>query len=251
MFNADLQNNVCLITGASRGLGRAMAIAAGDNGLDVGINYCSSKEAALRLEEELRDKGVNAYAIKANVGCKQEVDNMFAEIEYRLGPVSMLINNAGISLRALINETTEDQWQAVMDTNLKSAFLCSQRALAHMIRNRFGRIINIASIWGITGAAFESVYAASKGGLISLTKSLASELGPSGITVNAIAPGPIETDMLKGELSTQEKKNLAEEIPIGRLGYPEEIASACIYLLSKKASFINGQIISIDGGWKP
>jgi len=248
-FNQE--NCVCIVTGASRGIGAAIARTVAARGVSVAINYYSSEREALQLEEELRDRGFHALAVQADVGREEDVEAMFARVERKLGPVNMLINNAGISLRSLITETTEDQWQRVMDTNLKGAFLCCRRALPNMVRQRFGRIVNIASIWGITGASYESVYAASKGGLITLTKSLAGEVGPSGITVNVIAPGPVETDMLKGELDIQERLDLASEIPAGRLGFPEEIASACIYLLSWQASFINGQVISIDGGWKP
>ncbi len=251
MIFDEQKHYVCLITGASRGIGREIARAAAAQGIDVAINYYSSKHEAVKLEKELQAQGLNAIAVQADVGCEKDVEKMFSLIESKLGPVNMLINNAGISLRALITETTEVQWQKVMDTNLKGPFLCCRRALPDMIGKKFGRIINIASIWGITGASYEAVYAASKGGLLAMTKSMAVELGPSGITVNAVAPGPIQTDMLQGELSMQEIQNLANEIPLGRLGFPEEIASTCVYLLSSKAAFINGQVISIDGGWKP
>jgi 3-oxoacyl-[acyl-carrier protein] reductase len=175
---------------------------------------------------------------------------MFAQIEDKWGSVDLLVNNAGISLKRLFAETSEEEWQQVMDINLKGAFLCCRRALPAMIRNRFGRIVNIASIWGLRGASCESVYAASKGGLIALSRSLAMEMGPSGITVNVIAPGPVETDMLLQELDNDERAMLSEEIPLGRLASPDDVASACLFLLSPTASYINGQVLGLDGGWK-
>ena len=175
---------------------------------------------------------------------------MFARIEDKWGSVDLLVNNAGISLKGLLTETTEEEWQQVMDINLKGAFLCCRRALPAMVKKRFGRIVNIASIWGLRGASCESVYAASKGGLIALSRSLAMEMGPSGITVNVIAPGPVQTDMLLQELDSDERKALSEEIPLGRLASPDDVASACLFLLSPAASYINGQALGLDGGWK-
>lgn len=245
-----LKGRICLVTGASRGIGAAVARAVAAEGAGVAVNYFSSEREALLLVDELKALGVPALAVQGDVGSEADVEAIFKNIETELGQVDMLINNAGISLRALVTETSTAQWQKVMDTNLKGAFLCCRRALPHMIRQRFGRIVNIASVWGINGAACEAVYAASKGGLISLTKSLAKEVGPSGINVNAVSPGPVETDMLRKELDNEERNNLAAEIPAGRLGYPEEVASACVYLLSRHSSYINGQVLTIDGGWK-
>lgn len=246
-----LDNHVCLITGASRGIGAAIARKVAACGAKVAVNYFSSQEKALQLVYELRKYDISAIAVQGNVSNEKEVEAIFSCIESELGPVDMLVNNAGVDLRALVTETSVNEWQRVMDINLKGPFLCCRRALPEMIRARFGRIINISSIWGLTGASFESVYAASKGGLITLSKSLASEVGPSGITVNAIAPGAVETDMLLAELDHEERSELAREIPVGRLAQPREIAAACAYLLSDEASYINGQVLSIDGGWKP
>lgn len=251
MGKYDLKGLVCLVTGGSRGIGAAIVRALAAEGAKIAVNYLTSEKEAFQLVGDLTKEGISALAVRADVGSESDVEAMFAQIEAELGNVDILVNNAGISLRALLQETNEAQWQRVMDTNLKGAFLCCRRALPCMIRKRCGRIVNIASIWGITGASFESIYAASKGGLIILSKSLASEVGPSGITVNAIAPGPIATDMLAGEIDANDKAELVEEIPVGRLGYPDEVASACLFLLSSDASYVNGQVLSIDGGWKP
>ncbi|MEN6327977.1 MAG: SDR family oxidoreductase [Syntrophomonas sp.] len=249
VINQNLQGNVCLVTGAARGIGQGIARALAMEGAKLAINYHNSESEAVKLMEELRKIGVPALAIKADVSRESDVEMMFARVENELGEVSMLVNNAGISLRALLPDTSVQQWDRVIDTNLKGPFLCCRRALPNMIRQQFGRIVNVASIWGLRGAACESVYAASKGGLIALTKSLARELAPSGITVNAVAPGPITTDMLFQELDEEERVMLAEQIPANRLGRVEDVAAACAYLLSKEASYVNGQILSVDGAW--
>lgn len=248
--NNFLQGSICLVTGASRGIGAAIAQAVSRQGAKTVINYLNSAVKALALQDKIIKEGYSAWAVQGDVSDPSEVDRIFTIIEQHWGNVDILINNAGTDLRALITETSDADWQRVMDVNLKAPFLCSRRALPNMIKQKQGRIINISSVFGIYGAAFESVYAASKGGLITFTKSLASELGPSGITVNAIAPGPVETDMLRTELNSAELQTLSQEIPLRRLGKPEEIAAACEYLLSPESGFITGQVISIDGGWK-
>jgi 3-oxoacyl-[acyl-carrier protein] reductase len=249
MINGSLQNKVCLVTGSSRGIGAAIARAAASQGAAVAINYRSSRQQAEVLVEELRDFGYPAIAVQADVGSSSDVERMYTTVEQELGPVSLLVNNAGASLRELATHTSDEQWEQVMNTNLKGPFLCCRRALPYMIRSRWGRIVNMASIWGLLGSSCESVYAASKGGLVLFTKSLAKEVGPSGVTVNALAPGPIGTKMLAEELTVEEMQDLAEQIPLGRLGNPEEVAAICVFLLSSGASYINGQVIAVDGGW--
>ncbi|MEA1961254.1 MAG: 3-oxoacyl-ACP reductase family protein [Bacillota bacterium] len=249
MNKQAISRPICLVTGSSRGIGAAIVNELSKSGIAMVINYRSSKESAHKLAEECRASGGNPLLVQADIRYSEEVDRMFKVIETERGKVDLLVNNAGVDLRALVTETTDDEWQKVMDTNLKGPFLCCRRALPHMIRQHYGRIINIASVWGLRGASYESVYAASKGGLIALTRSLAREVGNAGITVNALAPGPIETDMLTGELDVEEKQVLIEEIPVSRLGRPQEIASACRYLCSEEAAFINGQVLVIDGGW--
>lgn len=245
-----LKGHICLVTGASRGIGAEIARVVAAAGAATAINYHNSKREALQLLEELNAQGHQAMAVKADISQSRDVEAMYADIEDKWGSVDLLVNNAGVSLRRLLTETSEEEWHQVMDINLKGAFLCSRQALPAMIRNRFGRIVNIASIWGLRGASCEAVYAASKGGLIALSRSMAAETGPSGISVNTIAPGPVQTDMLNQELDNDEMTALAGDIPLGRLAVPGDVASACLFLLSPAASYINGQVIGLDGGWK-
>ncbi len=247
MGNA-LAGKVCLVTGASRGIGANIARELAGQGVAVAVNYRHSVREAQQLEAEINQIG-KGIAVQGDVSSRQQVDTMFKQIENTLGPVSLLVNNAGVSLRGLFQDVTEEEWQQVIDTNLKGPFLCCQRAFPHMLKQGYGRIVNIASIWGIAGASCESVYAASKGGLIALTRSLAKELGPSGITVNAIAPGAIQTDMLNRELDKGEIQALQDNIALGRLGRGQDITGVCSFLLSPQADYINGQVITVDGGW--
>lgn len=246
----EQRSPVCLVTGGSRGIGAAIVTALAAEKVPVALNYHRSEASAKKLAKQLDDQGCRVLAVKADISKAVEVEAMFSLTEEQLGPIDWLVNNAGISMRGLLQDTSEEQWDELMGINLKGAFLCMRRALPGMIRRRQGSIVNIASIWGQQGAAFESIYSASKGGLIALTRSLAAEVGPSGIRVNALAPGPIATDMLKEEMSLEEMTGLAEGMPLGRLGQPEDVAAACVFLLSSKASYINGQVITIDGGWK-
>lgn len=250
MATGRLEGLVCLVTGASRGIGAAIARKAAEEGALVAVNYSGSTEQARALVRSLHEQGYRALSVQADVSRSDEVEKMFEVTEQELGPVDLLVNNAGVSLRALLTETSEEQWERIIGVNLKGAYLCCRRALPSMICQKYGRIVNIASVQGISGASCEAAYAASKGGLITLTKSLASEVGPSGILVNSIAPGPISTDMLRTGLSQEDLELLTAEIPAGRLGDPGEIAAACAYLLSPEAGYINGQILTIDGGWK-
>lgn len=245
----DLAGKIALVTGASRGIGAGIARELAKAGARVVVNYNTSLERAFKLAEDIEKEGGEALVIKADVAAFEEVEIMFSQIEKIWGEVDILINNAGVALRKLVTDTGEEEWDKVINTNLKGVFLCCRRALPAMIRKRYGRIINITSIWGITGASMEAVYAASKGGVIAFTKSLAREAGYSGVTVNAIAPGVIETDMLKEELTGEEIEDLKKEIPAGRLGKPEDIASLCLYIASDRASYINGQVITVDGGF--
>ncbi len=245
-----LEGHICLVTGSSRGIGAQIARSVAAAGARTVINYFSSEQKAMQLLAALTEQGYQVMAVQADVSQSHEVEDMFTRIEAKWGSVDLLVNNAGISLKRLVTETREEEWQQVMDINLKSAFLCCRRALPAMVRNRYGRIINIASIWGLRGASCESVYAASKGGLIAFSRSLAAEMGPSGINVNVVAPGPVETDMLIQELDNDERAVLSEDIPLGRLASPDDVASACLFLLSPAASYINGQVLGLDGGWK-
>ncbi|NLL85043.1 MAG: 3-oxoacyl-ACP reductase FabG [Syntrophomonadaceae bacterium] len=248
--NISLEGKVCLITGGARGIGAAVARAVAAQGALVAINFLHSQKEAMKLVEELQQKGHKALALQADISREEEVSRLFGELRKAWGEVELLVNNAGVALRTLVQETTVSEWDRVMNVNLKGAFLCCREALPHMIRKRYGRIVNIASIQGISGASYESVYAASKGGLIAFTKSLASEVGPSGITVNAIAPGPVATEMIFSQLDEEDIKILLDEIPSGRMMQPEEIADTCLFLLSSQAACINAQVLCLDGGWR-
>lgn len=249
-FNSGLEGKICLITGGARGIGAAVARAVANQGASVVINYHRSQREARCLVEELQQQGYTALALQADISQEEEVSRLFTQIRSTLGEVEMLVNNAGVALRTLVQETTASEWDQVMNVNLKGAFLCCREALPYMIRKRYGRIVNIASIQGICGASCESVYAASKGGLIAFTKSLASEVGPSGITVNAIAPGPVATEMIFSHLDEEDIKLLLDEIPSGRMMLPEEISNTCLFLLSSQAACINAQVLCLDGGWR-
>lgn len=250
MNGLRLADQVCLVTGGSRGIGAAVVRAVAAQGAMVAINYNRSEPAARMLAQDLEARGARVMAIKADVSRAEEVEAMFAQVEAHLGMVNLLVNNAGISFRGLITDTSEEDWDRIMAVNLKAAFLCCRRAIPPMIRQGGGGIVNMSSIWGCNGGSYEVAYAASKGALNAFTRALAGEVGPSGIRVNAIAPGPVSTNMLKQELDTDEMELLAEEIPLGRLGRPEEIADACVYLLSGRSSYVNGHILVLDGGWK-
>ncbi len=249
-MDKGLAGKVCLVTGGSRGIGAEICRAMASEGVKLAINYYNSEPAALKLLEEIKTQGIETMAIKADVSQAAQVEAMFQQIEKQMGPVDLLVNNAGISLQAMLVNTAENEWDRLMGVNLKGAFLCCRRALPNMLSNSKGSIVNIASVWGMRGAAGESVYAASKGGLLALSRSLAVEVGQCGIRVNTIAPGPVDTDMLIQELQPEDIAQLKQEIPAARLGHPREIAAACVFLMSSQAAYINGAVLTVDGGWK-
>lgn len=236
-----------LITGASRGIGAACAEAFAKAGYDVVLNCRSSMEKAVKLADELKEYGVKAFAIQADVADSAQVKTMFERVKSELGTVDILVNNAGTAHYGLLTDMTDEQWRRVTDTNLSSVFYCCREALPDMIRAHSGAIINIASMWGEVGASCEAAYSASKAGVIGLTKALAKEVGPAGIRVNAVSPGVVMTDMMAG-FSDDDKAALKEETPLGTLGKPEDIARAVLFLASDKASFITGQVLSVNGG---
>lgn len=234
---------VVLITGASRGIGAACAKAFADSGYRVAVHYNKSKEAAEKIASDC-----GGYAVCGDISDSSEVERIFSEVEANLGTVGILINNAGISHEGLFTETSDDDWNKIIATNLNSAFYTSRRALPAMISKKSGVIINVSSIWGLVGASCEVAYSASKAGLIGLTRALAKEVGPSGVRVNCIAPGVVKTDMLNS-FSEDDLNALKDETPLGRLGEPSDIAKAILYLASDEASFITGQVLSPNGGF--
>lgn len=240
--------NVALVTGASRGIGRAIAAVLAREGWAVAINYLERKDAAESLAAQLRAEGCAAMTCQADVASRREVAAMVRAVEKELGPVSLLVNNAGISHQALFQDTGDEVWERLLAVNLTGSRNTCMEVLPGMISEKRGCIVNISSMWGLRGASCEVGYAATKAAVVGLTRSLALEVAPSGIRVNAIAPGCIETDMVKG-LGEETKAMLVEETPIGRLGTPEDIANLVSFLASEKAGFITGQVITADGGF--
>lgn len=237
-----------VITGSARGVGAATAALFADSGYNVVINYNTSEKEALALLEQLTDKGFNATAVRADVSDPQEAKLLFEQAKSRFGSVDVIVNNAGIAQQKLFTDITDEDYDRMFDCNVRSVFNCCRCALPDMIHNKYGRIINISSMWGIVGASCEVHYSASKAAVIGMTKALAREVAPSGITVNCIAPGVIDTPMNKG-FDEETMKVLCEETPVGRIGTPEEIARAVLFFADEKSGFITGQTLGIDGGF--
>ncbi len=238
---------VAVVTGASRGIGRAIAVHLAREGVAVAVNYASSSGKADEVVAEIEGSGGTAIAVQADVSDEAAVAAMFDRVAEELGPVTILVNNAGITDDGLVLRMGTDQWDRVISTNLRSVYLCTKAALRGMVRAKHGRIINISSVSGVSGNPGQANYAASKAGIIGFTKSMAKEVGSRGITVNAVAPGFIETDMTEA-LGEDATGRAAGQISLGRLGTPEEVASVVGYLASDGASYITGQTIVVDGG---
>ena len=236
---------IILVTGASRGIGNNIAKKLAHRNIVI-ANYNKSKEKAISLKEELKKENIDIDIIKADVSNRKEVREMVKQIIDKYGRIDVLINNAGISQYKLFTDITDDEWEEVMNVNLKSNFIVTQEVVRNMISNKNGLIINISTIWGVTGAAMEVAYSTSKAGIIGLTKSLAKELGPSNIRVNAIAPGMIDTDM-NSKFSEEELNEIKEEIPLEKIGKPDEVSKCIEWLLED--NYTTGQVISINGGW--
>ncbi|MCH8130699.1 MAG: 3-oxoacyl-[acyl-carrier-protein] reductase [Acidobacteria bacterium] len=240
-------SRVALVTGGSRGIGRAVAELLATQGHRVAVNYTANEAAADAAVEAIAAAGGSAIAVQADVGDADSVTAMFAVVGERLGSVEILVNNAGITRDALVLRMGVEAWDEVIETNLRSVYLTSKAALRGMLRARWGRIVSISSVSGIAGNPGQANYAASKAGIIGFTKSVAGEVGSRGITVNAVAPGFIETDMtdaLGDEITTA----ASERIALGRLGQPEEVAAAVGYLASDDASYVTGHTLVVDGG---
>ncbi|SEN44043.1 elongation factor P 5-aminopentanone reductase [Lihuaxuella thermophila] len=245
----SLSGQVAWITGASGGIGSAIALSLAEAGADVAVGYLKKKEAALQVAEKCRAFHVKAEAVYVDVTSRESVSAAFEQIRYRLGLPTLLIHASGNSHFSLFQDVTDEVFDEVMNVHVRGAYYLIQSVLPSMIRKKDGRIILLSSIWGETGGAGEVIYSAAKGAQISMVKALAKELAPSGITVNAVAPGAILTPMLKDQLNTSEQQALAEEIPAGRLGDPKDVASIVRYLCLPESSYVTGQVLRVNGGW--
>ena len=242
-----LNEKIAVITGASRGIGAAIAKKMAENGATVIINYQGSVQAAQALEAEIREKGGKAVTYKCDVSDFDKCEKFIGDIVKEYGRIDILVNNAGITRDGLLMGMKEEDFDAVIETNLKGTFNTIRHTTRWMLKQKGGKIINISSVSGILGNAGQANYAASKAGVIGLTKTMARELASRGITVNAVAPGFVETDMTE-VLPEAVKETSCKQIPLGRFGKPEEIANAVAFLASEEADYITGQVISVDGG---
>lgn len=241
-----LQGKIVLVTGASRGIGRAIAYACSAAGASLVLSYHEREVEMNRVVDELKKQNSRVTAIRADVSNSEDVKKMFNSVKKQFGRLDVLVNNAGIRKDGLIVNTAEKDWDDILNVNLKGTFLCVKEAAKLMIASG-GRIINIASIVGTNGNPGQAAYGSSKAGIVGLTKSAAKELGPVGITVNAIAPGLIDTDMV-ANLTSEQRAKLIKNIPLGRSGTADEAASVAVFLASDSAAYVNGQIIGVDGG---
>jgi len=240
-------NSTVLITGSSNGIGAATAILFAEHNYNVIINYNNSREAALILQNSLSSSGHSVIALQADVRSRAQVEKMVDNAVRQFGKIDILVNNAGIAQQKLFTDISNAEWDNVIATNLTGAFNCCQAVLPGMIKRHSGNIINVSSVWGETGASCEVHYSAAKAGLIGMTKALAKEVGPSGIRVNCISPGVIQTRM-NNSLSVDDLTILTQETPLGRIGDASEIAKSILFLSDDDSSFITGQVLSVNGG---
>ncbi len=242
----NLNSQIALVTGASRGIGRAVAYTLGANGAIV-IGTATSAEGAMNIAKELAERGVQGTGMQLDVCQPASIDDVMERISAQFGPVTILVNNAGATRDNLLLRMKDDEWHTILDTNLSSVYRLCKACLRGMMRARQGRIINIASVVGLTGNAGQSNYAAAKAGMIGFSKSLAREFGGRGITVNVVAPGFIDTDMTR-ELPTAQRDALLQDIPLGRFGSPSDVAAAVLFLASPAAGYITGETLHVNGG---
>ena len=243
-----MESKTVLITGASRGIGAAAARAFAAAGYAVAINYCRSREAALRLTEELTAQGCTALPVQADVSDPEQVRRMVDNVLEKFCQLDTLICNAGTAWRGLLCDITDEDWCMLRGTDLDGVLYCCRAVYRHMVSRKSGRILTVSSMWGRSGASCEAAYSAAKAGVIGLTQALARELGPSGITVNCVAPGVINPGMNAG-LAPADLRALAEETPLGRLGTPRDVAQTLLFLASPEAGFLTGQVLGVDGGF--
>ena len=242
-----MKDKVALVTGGSRGIGKEIALGLASRGANVAISYNSNESLAQEVVEELKKLGVKAIAIQGNSAIEEDVNKIVSKVEEELGTIDILVNNAGITKDNLIIRMKSEDWDDVLNVNLKGVFLTTKAVVRSMMKKRYGKIINISSVVGVSGNAGQGNYSASKAGVIGFTKSMAKELASRGIRVNAIAPGFIKTDMtdvLKDEI----KEELLRNIPLGTLGDPKDIANAVVFLASQESDYITGQVINVNGG---
>lgn len=242
-----LEGRTALVTGASRGIGRAIALRLAAEGADVAVNFAGSAAKAEEVKNAIIEMGRKAIAIQADVKDASSVAGMVEEVKKTFGRIDILVNNAGVTRDGLLMRMKDEDWETVIDTNLRGVFQCTKAVSKIMMKQRYGRIVNMASVVGLVGNAGQANYAASKAGVIGFSKSVARELASRGITVNMVAPGCIDTDMT-AVLSDKVREAMLADIPLARVGKPEDVASAVAFLVSDEAAYITGQVINVDGG---
>ncbi|MCH7511006.1 MAG: 3-oxoacyl-[acyl-carrier-protein] reductase [Chloroflexi bacterium] len=243
----DLNEKVALVTGGSRGIGRAIALALAERGARVAVNYVANAEAAAAVVEEIAGAGGQAIAIQGDVSQAEDAKRLVNETLAQFDGLHILVNNAGLTKDDLLLRMSEEAWDRVMEVDLRGAFLCTKAAIRPLIRQRWGRIINIASVAGMVGNAGQANYAAAKAGLIGFTKAIAKEVASRKVTANAIAPGLVRTEMT-ADLTEAQETAVLQLVPLGRMATPEEIAPAVVFLASEEAAYITGHVLAIDGG---
>ena len=243
-----MKNRTVLITGASRGIGAATAIEFAKQGYNIVLNYKSNAGGANRVAADITALGCNCIALPADVSDKSQVEDMLAVVSARFGGVDILVNNAGIAMQKMLCDTSAEDWDELFAVNMRGMFLCARAALPYMVAKKRGCIVNVSSVWGMVGASCEVAYSASKAAVIGFTKALAKEVGASGIRVNCVAPGVIDTDM-NTALEAADIAAIAEDTPLGRMGTPAEVAAAIRFLCGRDAAFITGQVVSMNGGF--